>query len=132
MKNALRLTMLALLLGLLSAVAYAQDPGPGYGMDPDLDPPRAGVGNANSGNHNMNIHSYWYRWGTAEDLLCSGFGASTQDPIQAMDGFCYGPGDGTGYMGEGPGDGTGFGPGTGECTNDGSADGVCSRRLSKR
>ena len=120
MKKALQLTMLALLIGLLATVAYAQDQ-PGYGTDPDLDPPRSGVGNANSGNHNMLIHNYWYRWGTVDDSLFLGFAASTEDPVQTMDGFRYGPGDGTG-----------FGPGMGDCVNDGTADAIANRRQSRR
>lgn len=60
----------------------------------------------------------------------SGQNAGFQNRLNGMKGKGYGPGDGTGYHGNGPKDGTGFGPGAGSANCDGT--GPKGRRMGAR
>ena len=47
-----------------------------------------------------------------------------QNRIGTPQGYKYGPGDGTGYEGDGPKDGTGYGKKAGDCNLSGTCDGT--------
>ena len=135
--------LLVLLIGILASGVYAQQFGPGQDQGiggfvdedgdgfNDLCPDDDGDGIPNRLDEDYEQPMHQYRWGyqhrngqdddegETEEVFSKAFGEDAQGP--AHSGYMWGPGDGTGFFGDGPGDGTGFGPGssTGEATGDG-------------